>query len=229
MTKAEIIEAINATIAPNNVKGITAESLANILIEMVNAAGEGGGSGDGALRVIVPEFMMLGMEIVNRGELSPASWAAYKEEMKSALNLELSEYEEAVNASFVHNANIAKQILAKAKAGQGVSVVLDQTPYSSALASVMLQTQPDIATITEDIVFGGVQPAGLSLQYIKVTPEGEALMGGGEQFICKLVPTGYINDEVNGFINYPSNMLITLNFDGSLLFTKPESETEADS
>jgi hypothetical protein len=45
MTKAEILEAINATIAPNNVKGITAESLANILTEIVNATPEGGSGG----------------------------------------------------------------------------------------------------------------------------------------------------------------------------------------
>lgn len=43
MTKQEILDAINATIVTNGQKGITAESLANILIEIVNAAGEGGG------------------------------------------------------------------------------------------------------------------------------------------------------------------------------------------
>lgn len=37
MTKNEIIEAINATIVTNGQKGITAESLANILLEMVYA------------------------------------------------------------------------------------------------------------------------------------------------------------------------------------------------
>lgn len=47
MTKAEILEAINATIAPNGVKGITAESLANILTEIVNATPEGGNGGAG--------------------------------------------------------------------------------------------------------------------------------------------------------------------------------------
>jgi hypothetical protein len=45
MNKQEILDAINATIAPNGVKGITAESLANILTEIVNAMGEGGGAG----------------------------------------------------------------------------------------------------------------------------------------------------------------------------------------
>lgn len=46
MNKQEIIEAINSTIMPNGQKGITAEALANILIEMANASGEGvGGAG----------------------------------------------------------------------------------------------------------------------------------------------------------------------------------------
>ena len=43
MTKQEILDAINATIVTNGQKGITAESLANILIEIVNAVGEGNG------------------------------------------------------------------------------------------------------------------------------------------------------------------------------------------
>lgn len=45
MNKQEIIEAINSTIMPNGQKGITAEALANILIEMANASGSGSGSG----------------------------------------------------------------------------------------------------------------------------------------------------------------------------------------
>lgn len=48
MTKNEIIEAINATIATNGQKAITAESLANLLIEMVNATPEGGSSSGGS-------------------------------------------------------------------------------------------------------------------------------------------------------------------------------------
>ena len=45
MTKEEIIEAIEATIRPNGEKAITAESLANLLIEMANATPEGGSGG----------------------------------------------------------------------------------------------------------------------------------------------------------------------------------------
>lgn len=59
MNKQEIIEAINSTIMPNGQKGITAEALANILIEMVNASAEGG-SGSGALRVWITEAVNAG-------------------------------------------------------------------------------------------------------------------------------------------------------------------------
>lgn len=53
MTKAEIIEAINSTIVANGQKGITAESLANLLIEMASATPESSG-GSGALNIICP-------------------------------------------------------------------------------------------------------------------------------------------------------------------------------
>ena len=43
MNKQEILEAIGSTIVANGQKGITAESLANILVEMANASGGGGG------------------------------------------------------------------------------------------------------------------------------------------------------------------------------------------
>jgi hypothetical protein len=52
MNKEEIIEAINSTIVTNGQKGITAESLANILIEMASATPEGGGNG--SLVVYIP-------------------------------------------------------------------------------------------------------------------------------------------------------------------------------
>lgn len=53
--KEQLIEAIKATITPNNVKAITAESLANLLIEMVEAMGEGGtGAGHVSFYIGVP-------------------------------------------------------------------------------------------------------------------------------------------------------------------------------
>ena len=54
MNKQEIIEAINSTIVANGQKGITAESLANLLIEMASATPEGGSGGNGSLILYVP-------------------------------------------------------------------------------------------------------------------------------------------------------------------------------
>ena len=47
MNKDEIKEAIASTIVENGQKGITAQALANILNEIVDAAGEGGGGNAG--------------------------------------------------------------------------------------------------------------------------------------------------------------------------------------
>jgi hypothetical protein len=54
MTKEELKEAIASTIIENNQKGITATALANLLNEIVDAAGEGGGgnAGEGASNVL---------------------------------------------------------------------------------------------------------------------------------------------------------------------------------
>lgn len=52
MTKEELKEAIASTIVENGQKAITAESLANLLNEIVDAAGSGGGGGAGNSFVI---------------------------------------------------------------------------------------------------------------------------------------------------------------------------------
>jgi hypothetical protein len=220
MAKQDVLDAINATIAPNNIKGITAESLNNVLTMMTENAGEGG-SGDGALRVIVPELVMLGGELVDFGELSPASWEEIKS-LAEADGVDMSEYDAVIKTSFEHNANVAQQIIEKGKAGQGVSVVLDQTPYFSPAMNAVLQMNPETAAFYEDFAFCGVQPAGLYMQYTKPTPEGEAMVGG-DVFDCVLAPTG--NTDIDGMSTaYPSNMLIFLNLDGSLTFIPIEEE-----
>lgn len=228
MTKAEIIEAINATITANDEKAITAELLANILTEMVNAEGEGG-SGEGALRVIVPELIALGTAMVETGELSPLSWAAMRPEVETSLGVDLSEYEEVVNASFAHNANVAQQILAKAKVGEGVLVVLDQTPYMPTTLSIQFQMIPELAAQYEDFTMCVVQPAALNMEYEKLTPEGEAAMGmEGELLKCTLNPLSS-PAPTEWSVLYPSNMEIILNLDGSLTFTQIEEEEQPSS
>jgi hypothetical protein len=133
----------------------------------------------------------------------------------------LSEYEEVVNASFAHNANVAQQILAKAKVGEGVSVVLDQTPYMPTTLSIQFQMMPELAAQYEDFATCVVQPAALAMEYVKPTPEVEGIIG--EQLFCALNPLSS-PAPTEWSVLYPSNMDIVLNLDGSLTFTPIEEE-----
>lgn len=63
MTKEELKEAIAATITENGNKGITGQALANLLNEIVDAAGEGGGGnagGGGTLTIAVTQDITTG-------------------------------------------------------------------------------------------------------------------------------------------------------------------------
>lgn len=56
MTKEELKEAIAATITENGQKGITGQALANLLNEIVDAAGEGGGNAGGGTLTFAVEM-----------------------------------------------------------------------------------------------------------------------------------------------------------------------------
>lgn len=223
MAKQDIIDAINATIVENGQKGITADSLRNLLIMMTENAGEGGGSGDGALRVIVPELMVFGNLMIDTG-FSPASWAELKPLIEQEMPVDLTEYEAAINAAFAHNANVVQQIIAKAKAGQGVLVAIDQTPLLASAMTSVLEAQ-GIIDMVEEMAGSGSQPAGLTLQYMKPVPGAEAEIPG--EFTCIITPAGETADEY--YPNYPSDVLIYLQQDGTLVFEQKASKEEGES
>ena len=93
MAKQDVLEAIDATIIPNGVKGITAETLNNVLTMMVENAGEGGGSGDGALRILMPDGMMGSTFFDAEGApdgfvpgFTPTNWEIMSEEIEYMLS-----------------------------------------------------------------------------------------------------------------------------------------------
>ena len=236
MAKQDVINAINSTIVPNNAKAINADSLRNLLLLMAENMGGGGGSssGEGALRVIVPELLMAGRTFLEIGEFSPTSYEEVKASAEAEIpGLDWSEYDAAVNAAFAHNAAVAQQLIAKAKTGQGVSLVIDQTPLLIASASLQFQIQPEMAGLYEDLAVLDTQPASCNMTYIKATAEGEAILGGPEVFDCTISPIGEINTTAIGQPNYPSTISINLLIDGSLIFgvnnvgTDTESGTES--
>lgn len=224
MAKQDVIDAINATIVSNGSKAINADSLRNLLIMMTENTGEGGGSGDGALRIIVPELMAFGNLMIESG-FSPASWAEFKPLIEQEMpGIDLTEYEAAINAAFAHNANVAQQIIAKAKEGKGVLVMIDQTPLLASVMTSLLQAQ-GIIDMVEEMAGSASQPAGLTLQYMKPVPGAEAELPF--EFTCIISPAGETADEY--YPNYPSDVLIYLQQDGTLVFEQKASEEAGES
>lgn len=230
MTKQDVLDAINATMVPNGIKAINADSIRNLLTMIMDFVGEGGGSGDGALRVIVPELQVLGPVIVEAGEFSPTSYAAAKEAMDAEMSgLDWSEYDAAVTAAFEHNAAVVQQLIAWAKTGQGISVVLDQTPLIVPAINVQMHMFPEEAAMYDAIAVADTQPASCSMTYFKATAEGEQIAGVSEILSCFIAPVGAIKPESGETPNYPSTMLIELQLDGSLIFSINNAGTDTES
>ena len=144
MAKQDVLDAINATIVENGQKGITAQALNNVLTMMTENAGEGGGSGDGVLRIMVPDVMLLaplcfGSKAIGDG-FTPETWALFQSELESIISSTdmgdaekelfetyLTSMNEIVPAMFAHNAKVYTELLAKAKSKEGVMVLVDQS------------------------------------------------------------------------------------------------------
>lgn len=101
MNKQELIAAINETISANGQKGITAESLANILTEMVNAAGEGGSGGGSASGSSTELIKISNYEVTEQGVIISTT------EEDAAHNAEVfAKYVAAVNSGTALNLQI---------------------------------------------------------------------------------------------------------------------------
>lgn len=126
----EIIDAINATIATNNVKGITADSLRNLLLLMAESSGGSGGSGEGALRVMIP----MGDFVAEEG----ATEVDFNPEIVALIATEIPELAEVGEEMFAHNAKVYAQLMEKVNACEGVSVIADASKFSKAYVGFML-------------------------------------------------------------------------------------------
>jgi hypothetical protein len=118
----EVIDAINGTIVSNNVKGITADSLRNLLLLMAENSGGSGGSGEGALRVMIP----MGEFVVEEG----ATEVDFTPETVAMIAAEIPELAEVGEEMFAHNAKVYAQLMEKVNACEGVSVIVDASKFS---------------------------------------------------------------------------------------------------
>lgn len=223
MTKAEIIEAINATIAPNGIKGITAESLNNVLTMMTENAGEGG-SGDGALRVIVPELSMIGEYFIEEGMITEEMVDERLAEMEggAAGNEPFIMMMRAYKEIFAHNAEVFAAIVEKAKKGEGCMVLLDQSPLLKVYCDIMLEIEPEMAELVDDYIMSCSQVANVNLLYADIKPEYESDYGE-DQMTLILAPV-HANPDITMCPIYPSNMVVGVMPDGSIIFEKIEEE-----
>ena len=118
----EVIDAINGTIVSNNVKGITADSLRNLLLLMAENSGGSGGSGEGALRVMIPNAAAA----VKEG----ATEVDFNHETVAMIAAEIPELAEVGEEMFAHNAKVYAQLMEKVNACEGVSVIVDASKFT---------------------------------------------------------------------------------------------------
>lgn len=130
MAKQEVLDAINATVAPNNMKGITANSLRNVLTLMAENAGSG--SGEGALRVMVP-LAMFGDAEVTEMEFTPEYWETMKLELEGIAPGLSSALDPIVEEIFRHNAEVYPKLMEKAAKNEGVMCLLDTSAFMKEL------------------------------------------------------------------------------------------------
>ena len=223
MAKQDVLNAINSTIVQNNIKAITAQSLNNVLTMMVENAGEGGGSGDGALKILVPD-MIVGIMLVEEGDFSLEAISELREMLLEFTPEEAEMFEpylvECENA-IVHNANVFATIKEKADRGEGCMVLLDQSYlFKSYLDSI------NVPEFTEMYVSQSVamsQVGNVSFAYIDVVSEYEEMFGG-DMVALAIRPTKSADILDMEMVGYPTNMLLMLQPDGSIIFEHIEEE-----
>lgn len=135
MAKKDVHEAIDATIVPNGVKAINADSVRNLLHMMTDNAGEGGG-GDGGVKVYaLPPSVVF--DIFGGEEVTPESWAEIKA-MVEAVNPGFipPELDTAMEEAFAANAEVYKTMLQKAKDNTGTYAVIDMGKLMEGLVTM---------------------------------------------------------------------------------------------
>lgn len=132
MAKQDVLDAINATIVSNGIKGITAQSLNNVLTMMAENAGEG--SGDGLLRLNIPMLdMVLGIQaMLNNPIFNQANWDEFYAILVES-GQEMPNLNEVVPTILAQNAEVLEQIWSKFEEGKYPVVTLDDGIMYNAL------------------------------------------------------------------------------------------------
>ena len=229
MAKQDVLDAINATIVENGQKGITAQALNNVLTMMTENAGEGGGSGDGVLRIMVPDILFLapacfGSEAIGDG-FTPETWTLVQSELESVISsADLSDAEkelfetyltsmnEIVPAMFAHNAKVYTELLAKAKSKEGVMVLFDQSasfaPAFVLLSMMSVDLDISLSNPATCYIMSSDDTGEIMIALIPII-DGDDIYNSGRQF--SLNPDGSIVSESPSYQLYLPDSDIVLN------------------
>lgn len=214
MAKQDVLDAINATIIENGQKGITAQALNNVLTMMTENAGEGG-SGDGALRVMVPDMgMLFPLFYEFGGEFTPAVWEEIKAMLEESGD-DFSDMDVAMSEAFAHNAKVYQTIKEKAIAGEGCLAILDQSYLGS--CAMKLQFESYMPGMINNMFYSVSQPADCMFQLIDYNEAGEEA-GQVDDEMCFLLPIDALGD---GLTLYPTALSLMLTSEGGLEFDIP--------
>lgn len=198
----EVIDAINATIASNNVKGITADSLRNLLLLMAENSGGSGGSGEGALRVMIPNVASVAEEGATEVDFTP--------EMVDDAAIEIPELAEVGEEMFAHNAKVYAQLMEKVNACEGVSVIVDASKFSKAYMGIMTS------------LMGAGEIYGMMLSEPVIVTGLDSTLEPSNMGMSTGVSFNAINKETSILAPFDA---VYLNADGSLKFVINQEET----
>lgn len=194
MAKKDVHEAIDATMVPNGVKAINADSVRNLLHMMTDNAGEGGG-GDGGVKVyaLPPQIVF---EMVGGEEVTPEIWAEVKariEELNPGFVI-APEFDTAMEEAFAANAEVYKTMLQKAKDNTGTYAVIDM---GKLMEGFVTMDQPEYGSLINYSV--GVLASAMAMdmagldRLVQFTPSAlDSAMGeaGIDNLMLVLLPNG---------------------------------------
>lgn len=199
----EVIDAINATMVPNGIKAINADSVRNLLLLMAEKLGGGsGGSGEGALRVMIP----MGGAVVEEG----ATEVDFTPETVAMIAAEIPELAEVGEEMFAHNAKVYAQLMEKVNACEGVSVIVDASKFSKAYTGFMVSLR------------GGGEIYGMMLSEPVLVNGLDSTLEPSTTGMSTGVSFNAFNKEISILAPFDS---VFLNEDGSLKFVINQEET----
>ena len=169
MAKQDVLDAINATIVENGQKGITAQALNNVLTMMTENAGEGGGSGDGLLRlnVFTPIIMNAIIETNGIALFNQAIWDDFIATLEKQ-GISYSNLNEAVTTMFAQNAEVLEQIWSKFEEGKYPVVTLDDSlTFNAYIEDMVVTLQGQNPDLTEEQI-----RAELELEFVRSSTLG---------------------------------------------------------